>query len=278
MSPQGSVRVAPDDVFLKLDLAGTLKRAISSADLGGGNNESDRIPIRAILLEQDFVVFVSGDERATELVIDLEEETNKQVMRKSVDEIEQGMAVLVRSEGGGDFVVDAADRILRTDADKLREAQRAWKRLLQIKVSECGMTHTIELLRSAGSTIASEQNVQNWMSFRSIRTQNQSDFNAIFSVIGAPEKAQKAWEMMGRILSAHRRAGALIREQLLSEVKAADLTSLERDGKQEFALPGDVGGGAIIAHRVVSVSPEPIEMHPSALHQVIEPDLLSWLN
>ena len=270
VTPPRPISVAPDDVLPVVDFGDALRRAVSSAGSGGHHDDGDRVPFRAILLEQNLVVFVSGEEGATELVIDLDEETSKQVGRMPIGDIDPGMAVLVRSEGGGDFVVDAANRILGSDVDELRDVQRDWKRLLQNIVFSNGMSRTIKLLRGAGSAIATEQNVRNWMSFRQIRTQNQTDFDAIFSVIGTPETAQEVWQMMGRISHAHHRAGALIRKQLLAEVATANLTSLVRDGKQEFALPGDIGGGVVVAHRVVSVSPELMEMHPSSLHRVIE--------
>ena len=128
----------------------------------------------------------------------------------------------------------------------------------------------VDRLKTAGSKIANYQNLRNWMSPRSIRTLKKEDFDAIFRVIGLAEDADRYWSMMAVIDQAHGHAGTLIRRRLLEQVQSADLSPLQTEGRQDFELPGEVGGGGLTAVRIVAMSSEVVEAHPSAVHRLVE--------
>jgi len=264
--------VEPDEVLPKLDLSSILNHRALHGDEQHFDQGSEPIEAIALLLDQELAVFIPSSDGATEHVVDIREDAEKLLHRVPTAELEPGMAVLVRTEGGGDYIVDAANRIMSNEAEELRRRQRTWKRQLRDVVADIGLAGAVAKLSESGSKIASPQNVRNWMSFRSIRTQDKKDFEAIFTIIGSEDSADVEWNAMSVIDAAHRHAGRLIRRRLLEQVEGTDLSALQRDGRQDFALPGEVGGGSLTAARIVAISSETIEVHPSKIHQLIELD------
>ena len=264
-----AVRVTADEVLPEFDLASLMRRAEGDGT-GTADTSSERVPARVLFLEQDLAVFVSAAEGASELTVDFGEDADKLVHRVAAARLEPGLAVLVRTEGGGDYIVAAADQIMGKEAKDLRWRQRHWKEQLRALVEEVGAAETIERLKAAGSKIANPQNLRNWMSPRSIRTLRRNEFDAIFTVIGHPEEADRYWGMMSAIDIAHGRAGNLIRRQLLQQVKNADLSPLQTEGRQDFELPGEVGGGSLTAVGIVAISPDVVEVHGSAVHRMFD--------
>lgn len=89
-------------------------------------------------------------------------------------------------------------------------------------------------------------------------------------MIGLPDDVDRYWGMMAVIDQAHRHAGNLIRRRLLEQVKDADLSPLQTMGRQDFELPGEVGGGSLTAVRIVAVPSEVVQAHPSSIHRMFE--------
>ena len=264
-------QVEASEVPPKFDVASIVQRARRVDDESLVHFQTaDLIESKLLLLEQDLAVFVVASEGASELVVDLHEDADKLIRRVRTGELEPGMAILVRTEGGGDYIVKAADQIMAERSEELRESQRHWKQRLRELVDKHGSAHIVERLKAAGSKIANYQNLQNWISFRSIRTHDKTDFKAIFKVIGATIVADQYWVSMGVIDAAHRRAGFLIRDRLLQQVKNDNLSPLRINGRQNFVLPGEVGGGRVTAIRIVKILPEVFEIHPSRTHCLID--------
>ena len=266
----GSLQFGADEVRPGLDIASIVRRAGGDDGAGVSASSAGLVDVRALILEQDLAVLVLAAEGASELTVDLREEAEKLVHRVPVVDLEPGMAVLVRTEGGGDYIVAAADQILAEQAEELRRHQRYWKQLLHDLAEKLEIAEVLDRLKAAGSTIATYQNLHNWMSPRSIRTLRKIDFDAIFRVIGLAEDADQYWKMMAVIDRAHRYAGNLIRRRLLEQVKEADLSPLQTVGRQNFELPGEVGGGSLTAVRVIAVPTEVVRAHPSAVHRMFE--------
>ena len=252
------------------DLASIMRTAGEIAGNGKADLSTELVDARVLLLEQELAVFISAAEGASELTVDIREDAEKLVHRVPTVDLEPGMAVLVRTEGGGDYILAAADRIMAKEAQELRWHQRNWKQLLRAIVKKLGMAAVVERLKAAGSEIANYQNLRNWISPRSIRTLSKRDFDAIFIVINLEDDVDRYWKMMAAIDRAHRKAGNVIRRQLLQQVKSADLAPLQNEGRQDFELPGEVGGGSLTAVRIVKVSSDVVEVHPSAVHRMFD--------
>src|SRR5207245_9573727 len=78
----------------------------------GGDAAKETVRARPFLLEGDRVVFLEAEEKASALILDLEEHDEDRLQRLAVDDIAEGMYVLLRSAGGGDYVVPVADTLL----------------------------------------------------------------------------------------------------------------------------------------------------------------------
>lgn len=261
--------VGEDDPAPSQDMKWIRQRAAGfGKDLPSQQDASDHLDARVLVLEQEWAVLVPALEGASELVVDLREDAESLVYRVQTRSLEPGLAILLRTEGGGDLVVPVADRFMGDEAQELRREQQWWKTQLRAFVEKNGWISVVEQLKAAGSTIASRANLRNWMSSRSIRTHQRRDFEAIFTVIGIVQRADEYWDMMASIDKAHRYAGLQIRKQLLRQMKNADLSQLQIEGRQDFTLPGEVGGGSLAAIRILDVLLEAVEASGSTLHKL----------
>lgn len=288
LSASTAVPDLPDE-----DLLPTINWLSLSSRLLYGDDDDDeyRESVEAflLLLAGDMAVFVDASESATTLIIDLDDDDDAgfdenersrdagRVGRLRSNRLQPGHYVLLRTEGSGDYVVPIANRLMGTElAAKARESQLNWKHELRRRVNRKGLLESCIELIDLGSARANETNLRNWMSIRSIRPDDIADFRAIMRFIGRNRDFETAHDYSEKIMSAHRRAGQLIRSQLLSEVRKSDLRKLRHDGIMEFSLP-DADGGSLTAFRIESVAPEKFEVTATRLDHLISLEEILWL-
>lgn len=247
-----------DVIPLTADIEGVLKRAEQES---GYDSDDEPIEARLLVLEGDKGVFIEAEGDATVLAIDLTQGMENRVRRIVHRNVEPGLYILLRTEGGGDYIVPVADQILGNQAEDLREQQQTWKARLRLAVKEKGMDKTIEALHKHGSTVASYQNLRNWMHDRTIATEAQRDFIAIMKLTGLDNNAQSYWDSMRAIRHAHNKAGRVIRRQLVEKVNKADLAELERIGLMAFTLD-EKTGGSLTAYRIKSMAERTVTILP----------------
>lgn len=220
------------------------------------------VPARLYLLTGDQAVFLEAGEHARVLVLDFEtsgeegdDEEVQQIRRMPVAKLQPGMFLLLRTEGGGDYIVPIANRILGEEADQLREMQEGWKTRLRKEVELRGLLAVcINLLNLGGSKHVNETNLRYWMSSKCIRPQDDKDFSAIMKLVSLQEKAILYRDVADRIEWAHRSAGFYIRKLLISKVATTDLHEIHKKGYMEFELPRS-DGGSLTAFRIEHISP-----------------------
>ena len=268
----------PDDFLSSVDWDDVLRRVSGRAVSESDHDDEDEEYVAAYLfeLEDEIVIPLDAADSARATVLILNDEDGDLIQRIPVSNIEPGMFLLVRTGGGGEYIVVVADRLLRECAAKARLAQRDWKDHLRRKVRQDGIHQVVFDLERHGARRANHVNVNNWMSYRSIKTEDPKDFRAVMKLIGLADKFSDYWETMTLIDRAHRRAGQLIRKQLLAEVRNADLRDLEKLGRMDFELPG-VEGGNLSAIRVQGVHPETVEISVTNLGHQFEMDGNQWL-
>lgn len=255
-----------EDAVPPLPMPGLFKNAGKSDD-GYAASEADAIVVR---LEGDEFVLLESD--GSTHIIDPDEDYRVRIV--SASGIPAGAFLLLRTEGGGDYVAQVADALLGTEATPAREAQDTWKAGLREAAAERGASAVIGELRSHGSARADPSNLRNWMSPRNIRTRDRTDFAAILAVAGLADRADGMWRTMGRIAAAHRMAGQRIRARLMAEVEKADPQDLERDGRIDFEM--DEGGGSLTAFRVVGVLPDRVQAARRHLDRVLGGARAEW--
>jgi hypothetical protein len=250
--PESVPEAEREDPWPEIDWSSVERSANRTLPTDADADANDLISARLILLDGGYGVFLDADDGSTVLTLDVSRTFASRVERVPLRAIEPGMFVLLRTEGGGDYIIPIADQILGPDAEPLRTAQKEWKGLLRQRVRRRGLAAVCADLIENGSQRADEQNVRNWMSLRSIRTQDKADFDAIMVLVGLRLQADNYWKKMGRIRAAHRAAGFEIRRRLLEQVGLAAAGDLSK-GRIDFELPG-VDGGRLSAFRVEDIA------------------------
>ena len=274
-SPENSLDA--EDFLPSIDW-GTVLQLVSARNVGDSDDvgeEEEYVSARLFQLEGEIVVPLDAAESARATVLVLSHEEDDPVQRIPVSSIEAGMFLLVRTGGGGEYIVHVADGVLGAHATRARQVQRDWKDRLRRKVRQNDLHHVVQQLKDYGSKRANDVNVRNWMSYRSIKTEDPKDFRAVMKLIGLEERFEEHWNTMELIDSAHRRAGHLIRQQLFAEVRNSDLQDLDKLGKMDFELPG-VEGGQLTAIRIQSGHPQIFEIEVARLGHPVEMERNVW--
>lgn len=266
---QDGVLVEAEDLLLpSLDFKRIADKVSSE---GHPDDNLDDVDARIFILEEGWAVFLEADDKSTALVIDLDRHSDHPLKRMKVNEIQPGMFVLLRTGGGGDYIIPVADQIMDDFAVIAREFQKEWKTHLRAKVKSQGYENVINNLEKLGSRRANNTNLHNWMSERNIRTEDFEDFHAIMKLIELEKQTDYYWDMMKRIDNAHIRAGQMIRRMLLEQVNRCDLGILKRTGKMDFTITGKQSV-SITAFQVRDISPNTIPVDHWRIGDLFEAD------
>lgn len=254
--------LSSEDLIPKINWGSISRKVPGHLSREAGQEEVDG---RLFLLEGEQAVFLDTEENSSVLIIDLDEEEKHRVKRISANNISPNNYVLLRTSGGGDYIINLADWIMGKEAEGARMMQKLWKtRLREVVTRSASLLEVSLKLIDLGSLKANEINVRNWMSYKSIKTWDYNDFAAIMQLVGLGDRAKECWEIMGMIDTAHRKAGQHIRKLLLKKVLESDLDELQRLGKMEFEL-SEVDSGSLTAFRVRNVSNEIMKVTVSLL-------------
>lgn len=265
----------PPDLLPPLPVFGIQGAAASGASLADSSIEL--VPARLCHLSGGRGVLVPADEGASSLVIDASEVGRAAVRRLPTDELEQGLYLLLRTSGGGDFIAPLADRLMGDSAAERRVQQAKWKeQLSRTAIERFGAISRWELssavcadLLSQGLSGIRPANVHYWMSSKCIRPRKADDFAAILKFAGLEVQTQDLWLAMGDIDRAHRRAGHRIRRMLLERIASMSLEHMERDGEMDFEL-GDQGGGSLSAYQITTIIPQEFEVPASKIGVLLD--------
>lgn len=242
--------IDPEFLLPEFDFSYMISKAWNSYE----ENKNDEEFVEAIIgyLENDQIVFLDVDDSSEIRIIDVEDEETP-IKKIKVKDVIPDMFVLLKTSGGGDYIVPIADSIMGTHASELRTIQKKWKDGLRNLYYTNGCDWLVKELKEKGCEIANYMNIRNWMSYRSIKTRNFKDFKTILEVIGMAESPEEVWEKMNLITQAHRKAGFHITNLLLMEAKKMDFDDLVSQGMMELVLP-DKDAGSITAFRIKALS------------------------
>lgn len=264
--------INPETLLTIVDKTSSLSSVLSNDD---DWDKYESVEAVCVFLEDDWAVLIEGSEGSKTLVIDPDEDKDNRIVRIPVKAIRSGMFILARTKGHGDYILSVADKIMGTQANKAREYQKHWKELLRNYVRKNDLLKTSIDLLDLGSNLANEINVQNWMSSRSIRTQNYDDFVAIMKLVGLEDQVQEYWAMLKGINRAHLKAGFEIRKLLLEQVKDLNMEVLQKQGKMDFKLSSD-DEGRLTAFRVEKILSETLEVSYSRIGQPFKLEDQLW--
>jgi len=254
----------PDYFTPELDWMEIQSHWLTHGFAGTGGDSADALDARFYLLQGGLGVFLEATGRKTTMIIDLQGEDHSRVRQVADAEIEEGMFVVLRTSGGGDYIAPLADRILGAAAPEFRSVQQRWKVSLRGLVAEHGLLAISVRLLDLDSRRADETNLRFWMSDRNIAPRAKEDFSAIMRLVGYEDHTDEYWRMARAIRAAHLRAGAMIRRRLIELVRAADEERLVGEGRLDFELP-EAEGGKLTAYRVETRSPTTVSVSPSRI-------------
>lgn len=256
-----------DESWPGIDWSLIARHGIAAISDDQDERDHDMVSAYLFVLHGGYAVFLDASDGSHCLAIDPRDHAEAQVKQIDTQHIEPGMFVLMRTEGGGNYIVPVADKILGERANEHRAAQEHWKLRLRNHVVRAGLLETCLELLDLGSLRANETNLRNWMSGRTIGTERENDFVAIMRLVGLADEAERYWKITRVIKAAHLRAGKAIRRRLIEQVANVDVADLERKGTFTFELP-DAEGGRLTAFRVESRAPTTMSVPVSRLDRV----------
>ena len=257
---QKSLTEPADDLLPSIDWEAAVSQLAREWD---AERSQETVKAKLFLLADEMAVFLEASDSSKVLVIDFEgledddeqQEQASEVKKISSSHIQLGMFILLRTSGGGDYIIPLANRILQEQAERVRNSQQHWKRLLRDAISNTDVEFIIEYLRNEGSERANKINLRNWMSSENICPRSYDDFRAIMRVIELDQKTDEYWQAAKAIEQAHRMAGQQIRKGLLQQVLNSHPKELHRRGRMDFEL-AEADGGSLSAFRVERILSE----------------------
>jgi hypothetical protein len=239
---------------------GSIDRELAGS---GDADLSEPVPARSTVLANGYAVLLPEDEDRPVWILDPHAPPDHRVVRVNITDLEPGHVIVLRTAGGGDLIVPLADEILGSSAPRLRELQHQWKANLGAWVRiQGGISSAAAALRRAGCKIANRQNLQNWLSERSLRTDDRGDWQILMDMASLGPEASALWLAMEKLENAHRKAGKSVGQRLREMAGTEPLDALLATGQQVFALSA---GGSLTAFRIDGFAPEATMCVPARL-------------
>lgn len=252
--------IEPEDSYLEA----RIKSHYAQTD----NDRLVTVPGKLARLYGDYSVFLDGSGDKENLIID--PELDGDLRKAQIQHIRPGMFVVLRSDTGDDHIEQAADIILGEDATAFRKSLREWKAKLRIKVRELGQDRASKILQDMDLKHATENNIRNWCSNRSIATRMKSDFAILMEFLDLKPETESLWAAAKAVRDAHLSAGMRISKQLKLMIREHDSETLGQQGRIDFEHP-TFGGARLSAFQIESISPASTQVSESNLLRLLDP-------
>ena len=197
--------------------------------------------------------------------------------RKRVNLLEEGDLVVIRTSGGGDYVEQLADALLRrANRSGLRASALAWKAALRSALLRHGPKKIAALLRAEGGKVTSPGYIYNWAGSVVMSPQRAEDFVALMKAVtqageiehGDPvQYANKKWREMEELKSYHHRAGQQIRRELLTKVNELAAVRRKIETEARIALP-HAEGSEMSVLRIAAIDRTVVDVPRSRLFRL----------
>jgi hypothetical protein len=275
-----------------------LKTRLNKLDIAdGAEDPEDMVDAKIVILAGNKAVFVEFTDTASSLIINIskddndtdDEENNREeddevdvddvhavgsdrverdsngntLIRKRNVDLEEGMFILLRTAGGGDYIVPVADKILADQKDKCRNMQHKWKSLFKIFLINNSASRVRKKIKELGGSDVSETTLRNWTRERNIQPGNPRNFDAVLNLIGLSVEAGAYRNNADMILQAHRKAGGFIRNLLLEQIrsKKREMEKLVNEGTMVFNLTRIDTAASMTAFRIDNILQETHRVH-----------------
>jgi hypothetical protein len=253
-------------------------RGLGTGDVGSGGKAQDHqfiVKARLLLLANNKKVYLPDDLKVIEISDLLEgridiEDYGKRLPRKSVNQLEVGDLIVLRTLGAGDFLYILANSLLEADGKgKLRQEALDWKPVLNQALEEHGSEMIYNLLKNKGHILANHSYVWIWTTEIVINPMPESRFRDLIIILDdlgykvqdndPVTVAGERWMKMQEIKRYHRRAGQTIRQALLTELRKIIKSGEVITDSYSLTLP-DVSAGELSVFRISGVDPKTIDV------------------
>ncbi|XVQ11400.1 hypothetical protein ACQP1W_02140 [Spirillospora sp. CA-255316] len=198
----------------------------------------------------------------------------ERVVNLPIKGVHQGAILLLRLGSTESAALrPLVDSLLGSRQATIRSLQEEWKACLRSRMAGPGATELSRRVRARG---AQAVNLQHWATDDSIRPRDDRDFRALLEVLGLLP-AEPYIEAGRTLRRAHAQAGHALTQALEEHVEHQDFAELEFSGLQELRLEGTPGLAAMVAFRVIAVSPNVTDVPSNHARHPFRPRGAAWL-
>lgn len=196
-------------------------------------------------------------------------EKRKFIKQLNFKDIEEDDYIVIRNERDTKLIAEVADQdVLKANAKKFRLLQNDWKDKLRYNVKQKGIRKVSKILiNKYNINTASLASLRSWCNEESICP---TELPKILKAIKYDEnKIKETYETMKVIQQAHRKAGRIISQKLMSELSNGILKELQEKGFYTF-MSKEFNGASFNIERIVSID--------SSIHLIAPYNLMKPMN
>ncbi|PKG26168.1 hypothetical protein [Cytobacillus horneckiae] len=212
-------------------------------------NSQDAVEASIVYLENDRFLFAPKDSKIR--VFSPNEKSNF-IKQLNFKDIEEDDFIVIRNDRDTRLIAEVADHdVLKKNAEKYRLLQNEWKDKLRFNVKKKGIRKVSEILiNKYNINTASMASLRSWCNEDSICP---TELPKILKALKYDEEMIKeTYNTMKIIQLAHRKAGRIISNKLMSELSNDILKELQEKGYYTF-MSKEFNGASFNIERIVSI-------------------------
>lgn len=212
-------------------------------------NSQDAVEASIVYLENDRFLFAPKDSKIR--VFSPNEKSNF-IKQLNFKDIEEDDFIVIRNDRDTRLIAEVADHdVLKKNAEKYRLLQNEWKDKLRFNVKKKGIKKVSEILiNKYNINTASMASLRSWCNEDSICP---TELPKILKALKYDEEIIKeTYNTMKIIQLAHRKAGRIISDKLMSELSNDILKELQEKGYYTF-MSKEFNGASFNIERIVSI-------------------------
>ncbi|WP_345364890.1 hypothetical protein [Actinoallomurus liliacearum] len=198
----------------------------------------------------------------------------ERVVSLPIKAVQPGAVLLLRLGGTESAALrPLVDSILGSQQSRIRALQVRWKKSLRLALADPGAAELERKVRAAG---ARSVHLQYWATEECLRPRDDRDFRALLEVLQL-HPAEPYIDAGLALRRAHNRAGRELTQALEGHVEDQDFTELESQGMQELRLENTPGLAAMVAFRVIAISPDAAPVPSNQIRHPFRTRGAAWL-
>lgn len=257
----------------------TMRRAALTGTEHHVANRTFLVDARLVLLANDMQVLLQEASKVIELS-ELDTQNSvpgvvKRFPRRPVADLADGDLIVLRTSGSGDYLIDAADALMKKDGKgDLRERALDWKPVLRKALEDHGADELARRLAARNHRVSNPTYIWMWTTDLVIRPRSEALFYELMAILddlGYQSRhghllrmIESRWASMKEIIMYHQRAGSSIRRTLLSRLREVMEEGTAFEDEYRLTLD-DLDAGELAVFRVAAIDIETIRV---PYHQV----------